>query len=89
MTGIRLNGLILEIVSIHTPTKGVTSFEGVEQWGIHVSIHTPTKGVTLLSVTDIGGNLVSIHTPTKGVTRAQPTAIVFTALFQSTHPRRV
>ncbi len=40
-----------EIISIHTPTKGVTVY-GVAVWvlDIHISIHTPTKGVTALAV---------------------------------------
>ena len=58
-------------VSIHTPTKGVTSYSlviGRQKW---VSIHTPTKGVTLLFLSYGMMILVSIHTPTKGVTYAE------------------
>ena len=33
-------------VSIHTPTKGVTTTSKVTDGNMQVSIHTPTKGVT-------------------------------------------
>ena len=56
------------LVSIHTPTKGVT----VKIFGLPVSlpvsIHTPTKGVTDHTLKVIATRSVSIHTPTKGVT---------------------
>ena len=78
----------LLLVSIHTPTKGVTSacIRGVIARG--VSIHTPTKGVTLAQCYFIQHRLVSIHTPTKGVTYVwlQVPQLI---KFQSTHPRRV
>ena len=38
--------LVLEYVSIHTPTQGVTPGFLPLSKGIHVSIHTPTQGVT-------------------------------------------
>ena len=34
------------VVSIHTPTKGVTTGESLADAVVLVSIHTPTKGVT-------------------------------------------
>ena len=34
------------LVSIHTPTKGVTGGEIYDDSFVRVSIHTPTKGVT-------------------------------------------
>ena len=34
------------IVSIHTPTQGVTRKSGEGYTYSHVSIHTPTQGVT-------------------------------------------
>ena len=33
-------------VSIHTPTKGVTTYSLILSFIFPVSIHTPTKGVT-------------------------------------------
>ena len=76
------------MVSIHTPTKGVTVDASVSLQQSQVSIHTPTKGVTPL-----GGGVgspveVSIHTPTKGVTKLIG-HFLHIGLFQSTHPRRV
>ena len=56
------------LVSIHTPTKGVTFRRYKDFYSHLVSIHTPTKGVTTHSAHDIGVMVVSIHTPTKGVT---------------------
>ena len=55
-------------VSIHTPTKGVTSHLVNSGLPEEVSIHTPTKGVTLERKYIAYLNKVSIHTPTKGVT---------------------
>ena len=57
-----------DLVSIHTPTKGVTSVIFRTVATANVSIHTPTKGVTngVLPTAQFGK--VSIHTPTKGVT---------------------
>ena len=56
------------IVSIHTPTWGVTTetFGYNRPW--YVSIHTPTWGVTMQSSSNQSYNEVSIHTPTWGVT---------------------
>ena len=42
---LRFEGMTEE-VSIHTPTKGVTSPGGSSDDQTAVSIHTPTKGVT-------------------------------------------
>ena len=55
-------------VSIHTPTKGVTTNYPKQYKKYKVSIHTPTKGVTLSSPPIKIEVRVSIHTPTKGVT---------------------
>ena len=60
-------------VSIHTPTKGVTSFDFLILMFNIVSIHTPTKGVTVLSSYIYRTLIVSIHTPTKGVTSGSAT----------------
>ena len=76
------------IVSIHTPTKGVTKTFFYLCTMKKVSIHTPTKGVTPTSVKPCRPTTVSIHTPTKGVTRPINWIIV-SCKFQSTHPRRV
>ena len=35
------------IISIHTPTQGVTEYNPVENYDRQISIHTPTQGVTL------------------------------------------
>ena len=34
------------VVSIHTPTQGVTDETGKWDYSLKVSIHTPTQGVT-------------------------------------------
>ena len=75
-------------VSIHTPTKGVTTELGSGGSIVTVSIHTPTKGVTFCNGTLFIRQAVSIHTPTKGVTFANVSKSAY-ELFQSTHPRRV
>ena len=56
------------IVSIHTPTKGVTKPFYFPSACLSVSIHTPTKGVTISNRGVLQEMAVSIHTPTKGVT---------------------
>ena len=65
------------IVSIHTPTKGVTSLSLNLSLNLSVSIHTPTKGVTVKEIELCGGHQVSIHTPTKGVTDPNCSCRVF------------
>ena len=56
-------------VSIHTPTKGVTFVDFLnDETNKGVSIHTPTKGVTEIDGCVKANSKVSIHTPTKGVT---------------------
>ncbi len=56
------------VVSIHTPTQGVTIviFNGINI--SIVSIHTPTQGVTDETGKWDYSLKVSIHTPTQGVT---------------------
>ena len=56
------------LVSIHTPTKGVTKNGDDRCKSSRVSIHTPTKGVTWCQLCRDWLCYVSIHTPTKGVT---------------------
>ena len=63
----------INLVSIHTPTKGVTFIPLVIKHHQTVSIHTPTKGVTILAIKLVLNICVSIHTPTKGVTAASIT----------------
>ena len=58
----------VSLVSIHTPTQGVTFLRLTLYLGYCVSIHTPTQGVTSAMKTDILKLAVSIHTPTQGVT---------------------
>ena len=57
------------VVSIHTPTKGVTHRIDITVFVLIVSIHTPTKGVTHRIDITVFVLIVSIHTPTKGVTQ--------------------
>ena len=62
--------MIVWIISIHTPAKGVTPKERtgvVYPYGI--SIHTPAKGVTVGLFLYRLWMQISIHTPAKGVTR--------------------
>ena len=66
------------LVSIHTPTKGVTWWSMRSFDAQRVSIHTPTKGVTRAGSHAPGKRLVSIHTPTKGVTENNKTIVEVT-----------
>ena len=56
------------IISIHTPTKGVTLVYTMIGVYPEISIHTPTKGVTTIKCYFKPTWRISIHTPTKGVT---------------------
>ena len=56
------------VISIHTPTRGVTRAFTIIFFSINISIHTPTRGVTMEYVQDVSEKLISIHTPTRGVT---------------------
>ena len=61
-------GSLPNIISIHTPTKGVTNMPFQFIVNYIISIHTPTKGVTIVKNVCECLSGISIHTPTKGVT---------------------
>ncbi len=63
-----VNWMSKVIVSIHTPTGGVTPGLMLKLWWKEVSIHTPTGGVTSYGSSVDAILMVSIHTPTGGVT---------------------
>ena len=81
-----INGNV--VVSIHTPTWGVTRPLSAHTSSLRVSIHTPTWGVTLNGLLAYDMLKVSIHTPTWGVTKRLPIHHAF-RLFQSTHLHEV
>ena len=56
------------IISIHTPTQGVTKNLSNGVLKINISIHTPTQGVTGGGSGNVKQSDISIHTPTQGVT---------------------
>ena len=60
--------VFITVISIHTPTKGVTCFQIQREQSAQISIHTPTKGVTIKQYYFFLPDPISIHTPTKGVT---------------------
>ena len=55
-------------ISIHTPTRGVTTCNICNSGRRKISIHTPTRGVTIAIPLPFNSYLISIHTPTRGVT---------------------
>ncbi|EEA82730.1 hypothetical protein CLONEX_01346 [[Clostridium] nexile DSM 1787] len=70
MTQIGNTDGIFQMISIHTPAKGVTKRFNLFKNNIFISIHTPAKGVTE-GQREIAAELgISIHTPAKGVTRS-------------------
>ena len=79
-------GGTMEVISIHTPAKGVTApmFSASVVCGI--SIHTPAKGVTAVFFRNCAEITISIHTPAKGVTRF---AVIRSCdfLYFNPHPR--
>ena len=77
----------LVIVSIHTPTQGVTtSIMYPAQASQFQSTHP--RRVWPFCTFAMCSEYVSIHTPTQGVTR-DILMMLITKMFQSTHPRRV
>ena len=78
------------MVSIHTPTKGVTGWRqaiGGRHQGFNPHTH---EGCDVnYSIDKDGNRTVSIHTPTKGVTYVSSINSYLGYMFQSTHPRRV
>ena len=77
-----------KIVSIHTPTKGVTLGNPAEPRRLEVSIHTPTKGVTsFIQQTAKIARFQSTHP--RRVWHIGNVIKSYNILFQSTHPRRV
>ncbi len=58
------------IISIHTPTRGVTYNRYIEQEGAEDFNPHSHKGSDLLAhIGNIAGKKISIHTPTRGVTK--------------------
>ena len=47
-----LQGHPPDLISIHTPVKGVTRFADGLPEGVEISIHTPVKGVTFSDIND-------------------------------------
>ena len=76
------------LVSIHTPTQGVTSKSGYGVTSHHVSIHTPTQGVTF-SIRNKTVLLQFQSTHPRRVWLVSVFCPLLVFLFQSTHPRRV
>ena len=58
----------LNEISIHTPTREVTTTVSKADPVNVISIHTPTRGVTTTVSKADPVNVISIHTPTRGVT---------------------
>ena len=77
---------VAEDISIHTPTRGVTTKMYFDIPEDRISIHTPTRGVTLqpLLIGRVDG--ISIHTPTRGVTQKWR-LLCSRNVFQSTLPQ--
>ena len=78
---------LIERVSIHTPTQGVTARNDDSVAIARFNPHTHA-GCDMAQARASMINAVSIHTPTQGVT-AYSSRIDFIIKFQSTHPRRV
>ena len=76
------------IVSIHTPTQGVTQNGECAVGLVCFNPHTHAGCDPVKPVDDDCPYTVSIHTPTQGVTQAVWEQFT-TSWFQSTHPRRV
>ena len=89
MTGWSLCFFWSRLVSIHTPTKGVTYLcQNSLRLGIMFQSTHPRRVWLIVQSVSSNFRIVSIHTPTKGVT-CIVSASKADGKFQSTHPRRV
>ena len=57
-----------QIISTHTPTRGVTRAVDILNKMTGISTHTPTRGVTVVYTFCTITYIISTHTPTRGVT---------------------
>ncbi len=78
---------LMNLVSIHAPTKGATVLTLIVSYTSAVSIHAPTKGATETVAIVAQQWRVSIHAPTKGATDTEM-GKGGGRMFQSTLPRR-
>ncbi len=86
VTAAAIEAALLDIISIHTPVKGVTEWieDGISRIGI--SIHTPVKGVTGLGlIRTLRHRNFNPHTR-EGCDGRQMIREAVQNIFQSTHP---
>ena len=76
------------VVSIHTPTQGVTTRIWFFCCSVSFNPHTHAGCDLIPVVLILSLKQVSIHTPTQGVTYLMFSSTIISK-FQSTHPRRV
>ena len=76
-----------QLVSIHTPTQGVT-YRNRTNNPHYMFQSTHPRRVWQMHGSVLTHSVVSIHTPTQGVTQARA-SMINAEQFQSTHPRRV
>ena len=81
------NDNIIDIISIHIPTKGMTMYYKLGLMINGISIHIPTKGMTLKTKSPGIASVISIHIPTKGMTNDAYTALIDYHHFNS-HPHK-
>gem|GEM_PF-240029 len=74
------------VISIHAPTRGATSYHKLCCSDQGISIHAPTRGATKYPPFSECHYGISIHAPTRGATKEAATTIEG-SLFQSTLPR--
>ena len=60
--------MLLEIISIHAPTRGATKKAQYLYKETGISIHAPTRGATIDIETVSNEQFISIHAPTRGAT---------------------
>ena len=74
---------LLQLISTHTPARGVTDQLLCLCLGFQISTHTPARGVTNNLPTESVDNHISTHTPARGVTGNE--VVVCRRLHISTH----
>ena len=74
------------LISIHAPTRGATTFRFDVYKRLRISIHAPTRGATQAIAEVLDDMGISIHAPTRGATKYPPYSD-FRTVFQSTLPR--
>ena len=66
--------ITFNVISTHTPARGVTRDRMKAEYLQVISTHTPARGVTLIQYANSSSVNISTHTPARGVTNISETS---------------